>query len=165
MYILYAELRQLAVGCSFMLIVQIWKKYWSSYQTLLNVDKMWNYNFILKTASSLENKRYCSFSFLNFVKHILLTIHQQWENCWRKKKSKIKASKAVYPTKHYRIPQRQELPIASLFLVFYCGLIWSVMMEHLKCVPSGMTGSNGPSSHYCLSSWTVDGPPMCHYAN
>lgn len=63
--------------------------------------------------------------------------------------------------KHYSIPQGYCFTVPGS----YWSFIWPVMMEHLKCVPSGMTGSNGPSSHYCLPSWTVDGPPMCHYTN
>lgn len=36
---------------------------------------------------------------------------------------------------------------------------------NLERVSSGRTRSNGPSSRHCLSSWTLDGTPMCHYAN
>lgn len=35
----------------------------------------------------------------------------------------------------------------------------------LERVSSGRTRSNGPSSRHCLSSRTLDGTPMCHYAN
>lgn len=59
-------------------------------------------------------------------------------------------------------PQREK-PLAALRFILLRRPKWSVMKERLKCAPLSVTWINGPFSHYCLSSQTVDGTLMCRY--